>query len=287
MSSRSQPPMNPPTRSGRMARWCGGVRPAATGLIESMVRSIARPEGYGVAVPAITSILPSSSAVLFFPELLRARRHHLYRQLHRTHQSRQLPGYRLQYRSGLFRHQDDRFFSHEGYARDNGSSNASEITYGQALADSILSGGTPVCPEPLPFLRLPAYRKPGNQGQSVVFTPSDTGKYLPVTLTVPVTVGKANPVLIALPNATSFSWAEPRRCPVWKRQWKRPRGSFPSPRPEPLLGSVWSSHEICSTPLIRLLCSCHSLSECSSEPGTSINPHASGRFPYCVWAEFG
>jgi VCBS repeat-containing protein len=85
---------------------------------------------------------------------------------------------------------------------------ATGITYGQTLAASVLSGGTASAPGTFAFAAPATAPNAGTTSQEVVFTPSDTTRYLPVTLSVSVAVARATPALVTLPTATSLTYGQ-------------------------------------------------------------------------------
>jgi VCBS repeat-containing protein len=85
---------------------------------------------------------------------------------------------------------------------------ATGITYGQTLAASVLSGGTASAPGTFAFAAPATAPNAGTTSQEVVFTPSDTTRYLPVTLSVSVAVARATPALVTLPTATSLNYGQ-------------------------------------------------------------------------------
>jgi hypothetical protein len=71
---------------------------------------------------------------------------------------------------------------------------ASDITFGQTLADSILSGGTASTPGTYAFTTPTTSPNVGTASQNVTFTPTDTANFNTVTTTVSVTVNSAGPI---------------------------------------------------------------------------------------------
>jgi hypothetical protein len=69
---------------------------------------------------------------------------------------------------------------------------ASDITYGQTLADSTLSGGSGSVAGSFDFTSPSTAPNAGTASQGVTFTPTDTANYNPATGTVDVTVAKAS-----------------------------------------------------------------------------------------------
>jgi hypothetical protein len=82
---------------------------------------------------------------------------------------------------------------------------ASEISCGQTLADSVLSGGTASVPGTFAFT-TPATTPPrGVLIQSVTFTPTDADNYTAVGGLVPVQVEKGTPLVSSWPTATELN----------------------------------------------------------------------------------
>jgi hypothetical protein len=72
------------------------------------------------------------------------------------------------------------------------SPTASDITYGQTLADSTLSGGSGSVAGSFDFTSPSTAPNAGTASQGITFTPTDTANYNPATGTVDVTVAKAS-----------------------------------------------------------------------------------------------
>jgi hypothetical protein len=68
---------------------------------------------------------------------------------------------------------------------------ASDITFGQTFADSILSGGTASVPGAFAFTNPATASNAGTASQGVTFTPADAANYYSATTSVNVTVNKA------------------------------------------------------------------------------------------------
>ena len=71
---------------------------------------------------------------------------------------------------------------------------ASDITYGQTLADSNLTGGTASTPGSFAFTTPSTAPSVGTANQGVTFTPSDTANYNTATTSASVTVNAADPL---------------------------------------------------------------------------------------------
>ncbi len=85
---------------------------------------------------------------------------------------------------------------------------ATGITYGQTLADSILSGGTASVPGTFDFTSPSDGPNAGTANQEVTFTPTDSSNYSTTTEMVSVTVAKATPTLNSLPNASGITYGQ-------------------------------------------------------------------------------
>ncbi|NDB96443.1 MAG: hypothetical protein EBZ78_09840, partial [Verrucomicrobia bacterium] len=80
---------------------------------------------------------------------------------------------------------------------------ASDITYGQTLADSTLTGGTANTPGTFAFTTPSISPNVGTANQGLTFTPNDTANYNTATTSVSVTMGKANQTITGLAAADS------------------------------------------------------------------------------------
>ena len=85
---------------------------------------------------------------------------------------------------------------------------AAGITYGQSLASATLSGGEASVAGSFAFAAPETTPNAGTASQMVVFTPTDTARYLPVTLNVSVAVAQATPALVTLPAATTIAYGQ-------------------------------------------------------------------------------
>lgn len=85
---------------------------------------------------------------------------------------------------------------------------ATAITYGQTLASSTLSGGSPSVGGSFAFTNPTTAPTAGTAAQSVTFTPADTTDYASVSGSVNVTVNKATPLITwAAPAAITYGTA--------------------------------------------------------------------------------
>lgn len=85
---------------------------------------------------------------------------------------------------------------------------ASAITFGEALADSTLSGGVSSVPGNFAFDAPGLAPNAGAYVAAVSFTPSDTANYLTVDGSAEVLVSKATPVVIAWPMPSDITYNE-------------------------------------------------------------------------------
>jgi VCBS repeat-containing protein len=85
---------------------------------------------------------------------------------------------------------------------------AAGITYGQSLVSATLSGGAASVDGSFAFAAPATIPNAGTASQTVVFTPTDTARYLPVTLPVSVAVAQATPTLVTLPTATTIAYGQ-------------------------------------------------------------------------------
>ena len=125
---------------------------------------------------------------------------------------------------------------------------AAGITYGQSLASAILSGGSASVAGTFAFAAPATAPNAGTNSQSVVFTPTDTTRYLPVTLSVPVAVARATPTLVTLPTATTITYGQSLASAVLGSGLATVAGAFAftSPGTTPATGTA--SHGITFTP---------------------------------------
>lgn len=84
------------------------------------------------------------------------------------------------------------------------------ITHGQTLASYDLSqGGGASVSGTFAFETPDLVPDAGESAQNLVFTPTDSDHYQPVTVLMAVMVRKAKPVMISLPNASTISYGQP------------------------------------------------------------------------------
>jgi len=82
---------------------------------------------------------------------------------------------------------------------------ASDITFGETLADSDLTGGSASTVGTFAFTTPSTAPNAGTASRGVTFTPTDTGNYNNATTTVSVTTNKATPTITTAPTASSIT----------------------------------------------------------------------------------
>lgn len=85
---------------------------------------------------------------------------------------------------------------------------AAEITYGQTLADSKLSGGVASVDGTFAFIAPTIVPNAGTQSFDIIFTPTDSDNYNTVISSVSVKVNKATPTVITWPTATNITYGQ-------------------------------------------------------------------------------
>lgn len=85
---------------------------------------------------------------------------------------------------------------------------AAGITYGQSLVSATLSGGAASVDGSFAFAAPGTSPDAGAASHAVVFTPTDSARYLPVTLSASVVIGRATPTLVTLPTATTIAYGQ-------------------------------------------------------------------------------
>jgi alpha-tubulin suppressor-like RCC1 family protein len=84
----------------------------------------------------------------------------------------------------------------------------SGISYGESLASYPLFEGTASVPGTFAFENPSAIPNAGDSMHNLVFTPTDTDRYEPVTVLMEVRVSKAIPALISLPSTTTITYGQ-------------------------------------------------------------------------------
>ncbi|MCA6484508.1 MAG: lamin tail domain-containing protein, partial [Chitinophagaceae bacterium] len=85
---------------------------------------------------------------------------------------------------------------------------ASNITFGETLASSTLTGGTASVVGTFAFTNLATAPNAGTAGQGVTFTPTDTDNYNTATTTTSVTVDKATTTISVAPTASNITYLQ-------------------------------------------------------------------------------
>jgi hypothetical protein len=85
---------------------------------------------------------------------------------------------------------------------------ATDITYGQTLADSTLTGGSATPTGSFSFTTLSTAPSAGAAPQSVTYTPTDIANYKTASSTVNVTVNKANSSVTAWPTVSAITYGQ-------------------------------------------------------------------------------
>jgi hypothetical protein len=86
---------------------------------------------------------------------------------------------------------------------------AAAVTYGQLLAEAVLTGGTASVPGTFAFASPTTVPNAGTAYQTIVFTPTDNANYHPTTLQVSVVVNRATPVITKNPVAATILYGQP------------------------------------------------------------------------------
>jgi hypothetical protein len=162
------------------------------------------PEGYGVSVPAITSILTASSAGFAFSATYTGRDGTTYAA---SATPPTVPG---DYDVTVTGTDPDfaatktiDFSITKGRPIILSTPFPSGISYGETLASYPLLEGTASVPGTFAFENPSTIPNAGDSMHNLVFTPTDTDHYEPVTVAMEVRVSKATPSLVALPTATT------------------------------------------------------------------------------------
>jgi RHS repeat-associated protein len=120
---------------------------------------------------------------------------------------------------------------------------ASNISYGQTLANSILSGGSSTPAGSFAFTTSTTAPSVGTAAQSVTFTPTDTTDYNAVVGSANVTVTKATPTSITWPTASNISYGQTLANSILSGGSSTPAGSFAftTPTTAPSVGTAAQS----------------------------------------------
>ena len=168
------------------------------------------PEGYGVAVPEITSILPASSAGFVFSLSYSGRDGTPYAASSTAPTN---PGNYCVTATcadpAFAATKVVDFTIKKGTPTILNKPFPSLITYGQTLASYDLSvGGEATVPGTFVFENPSIAPNAGDSVQNLVFIPTDTEKYDPVTVSMEVRVTKATPVIVSLPTSSTITFGQ-------------------------------------------------------------------------------
>ncbi|NBW96213.1 MAG: hypothetical protein EBR28_05685, partial [Planctomycetia bacterium] len=125
---------------------------------------------------------------------------------------------------------------------------ATGITYGQTLVASNLGGGAASVPGTFAFAAPATAPNAGVASQTVVFTPTDTANYLPVTISVPVAVARAVPTLVTLPTATTIAYGQTLASAVLGSGLTTAGGAFAFAAPGAAPAAGRADHDVTFTP---------------------------------------
>jgi MBG domain/Bacterial Ig-like domain (group 3) len=103
---------------------------------------------------------------------------------------------------------------------------ATNLTYGQTLASSTLSGGASTPAGTFVFTTPTTAPPVGTNPQSVTFTPTDTTDYTTVVGSANVTVTKATPSAITWPTATNLTYGQTLASSTLSGGASTPAGTF-------------------------------------------------------------
>ena len=167
------------------------------------------PGGAGVAVPAVTPLLPAASAGFAFSTTYAGRESTTYAA------SATPPTNPGDYSVTVTGTDPDfaatktiDFTIAKGRPTILGKPFPSGITYGESLASYPLLEGTASVPGTFSFENPGIIPNAGDGTHNLVFTPADTDRYEPVTVLMAVRVSKAIPTLISLPSATTIAYGQ-------------------------------------------------------------------------------
>jgi hypothetical protein len=125
---------------------------------------------------------------------------------------------------------------------------ATEITYGQTLASSTLSGGVGSVPGTFAFTAPATVPPAGTATHSVTFTPGDTDNYLTATTSVNVTVIKALTTIITAPTATDLTYGQALANSTLSGGTASVAGAFAFTAPATVPPAGTATHSVTFTP---------------------------------------
>jgi len=125
---------------------------------------------------------------------------------------------------------------------------ASNLTYGQTLVSSTLSGGASTPAGAFAFTTPTTAPGAGTASQSVTFTPTDATDYSTLTGTVSVTVNKSTPSSITWPTAGNLTYGQTLASSTLSGGASTPAGSFAFTTPTTAPGTGTASQSVTFTP---------------------------------------
>jgi len=125
---------------------------------------------------------------------------------------------------------------------------ASAITYGQAISNSVLSGGVASTVGTFVFTVPTHTPNAGTNSAFVTFTPSDPTGYLPMTGVVNVVVVKADPLVTVWPTASDILLGQPLSASVLSGGSATPAGNFAFTFPALVPGDGTNVQSVTYTP---------------------------------------
>ncbi len=125
---------------------------------------------------------------------------------------------------------------------------ASDITYGQTLADSTLSGGVATPEGTFAFTALTNAPDAGTAMHEVTYTPTDTANYNTTNATVSVTVNKADPGVTTWPTASDITYGQTLADSTLSGGVATPEGTFAFTAPTNAPDAGTAMHEVTYTP---------------------------------------
>ena len=125
---------------------------------------------------------------------------------------------------------------------------ASAITYGETLADSVLSGGTATPAGSFTFTTPTTAPDPGTAAQAVTFTPTDTANYNLKTGTVNVLTNKIDSIVTTWPTASAITYGQTLADSILSGGVATPLGSFAFTTPTTAPDAGTGPHSVTFTP---------------------------------------
>jgi len=125
---------------------------------------------------------------------------------------------------------------------------ASAITYGEAISNSVLSGGSATTAGSFAFTVPTNTPNAGTNFTSVTFTPADISSYLPALGTVEVTVVKADSVVTVWPTAGDILLGQSLASSVLSGGSATPEGTFAFTSPATVPGVGTNLQSVTYTP---------------------------------------